>query len=418
MIRQGKFSDSCPGTPSIAGFESRMRGAIGLVVFATCLVFTLSEASSAATKDGADPGRALVGDEKLKALEMLVARMKGNYERIQTLEGTYRFDDRFRFSGSASGGLVDVNLSDRLNRGDIPVGDSAGGGRWEITRGIATFSLDATSSKYHVFYAPNTPVRFIDVATGNESRGRTNGDSIHWIFTPEYALRFDVGNGESQLKEYPPVASVPATGGRIVHKETTAAERRNTRVVDVRSFYTNRSRPFWEWIGLYASTLRGERSDQERTLLEHGLGVYLSEGSNPKYVIKSTYYSNGSQITTVCDGAVAFNVVSYERVNAKGEPTHTRRVQFREVEGIYVPEAVELCDYDEFVTPARMRTKRKFELESIKVNDPIDKRTYEIEVLGVKHGERMLDKIKNQLMVYDDEKGFVPTESFERDESQ
>jgi hypothetical protein len=388
VIPLGNSSDSYTGPPSVAGFASRLRVAIGFVVFVACHAFALSGAS-AATKDGSDLGRALVGDERLKALEMLTAQMKGNYERIQTLEGSYRFDDRFRFSGF-----------------------------WEISKGIATFSLDTTSRKYHVFYAPNTPVRFIDVATGKESRWRTNGDSIHWIFTPEHALKFDVGNGMGRLKEFPPVASVPPTGGRIVYKETPKTERRNTRVLDVRDFYTNGSRPFWEWIGLYASTLRGERSDEERALVEHGLHVYVSEGPTLMYVVRSTYYSDGNQITTVCDGSAAFNVVSYERVNAEGEPTHTRKIRFREVEGIYLPEFVGLYDYDENAAPARMRMKREFELESLKVNHPIAARTFEVEALGVAYGERMLDKITNQLMVNDGDQGFVPAEKFVMDSSR
>lgn len=366
--------------------------------------------------------REVAAAERLQVLEMLAVQIRGNYERIVTWSGSYRFNDRFRFNGEIPrvGGMrdevVEMNREGGklapLNSGEIPVGAEAGGGHWEIMRGVARFAWDKESDSYHVFYQPTEQVGFIDVPTGKGARWPILGHPRHWTFTPEHALEFDTEYVTGPLPDYPNVATVPPNGnGRIVYRQTVREGRTTTRIVNARDFLSNGSYLFFRNLELYTSALRGKRTDKEKQLVQDGVEIFLDKGPPPAYTVVAKYYRDGAQDATTYDSGVGFNAVHWVDRSGTGQILDERRIRYRSISGIFVPEFVSLTRCKEISGSVRPTAIRTFELLNCELNKDIPTSEFGVEPFKLAYGERMLDKINKQLMVYDGA-GFVPAEEF------
>ncbi|MEK6259698.1 MAG: hypothetical protein AABP62_13860 [Planctomycetota bacterium] len=359
--------------------------------------------------------RELSGDEKRQALKMLVGQLRGNDELIQTWKGSYNFTDRFRFEGSIPGNKRE-NTSESLPPGEIPTGESAGSGYWEITQGIAEFSLDKTIGSYHVFYQPQKPLGFIDIATGNRYQWETFGDSIHWIFTPEHSLEFDTKHTSGQFSDFVKVASVPPTGGRVVHRRTVEETASLSRVFDPRKFFHADGSPYWEYCEFIAGAMEGKQGEDGVTFAREQIKILVQEFPHPMYKMVTDHRS-GRQTEIIFDGRVGFNVIRWQRTN-QSKSEGERRITYREVSGSFIPESFDITIYTQSAGGLIPSTMRSAILQDVELNRPISAAEFGTDQFNLSYGERMLDKINNRLMVYDKNSGFITAEEFVFDPSR
>lgn len=366
----------------------------------------------------ADVGRELSGVEVIEALEMIAGQIRGNLDRIETWSGVWEFADCFRFyatipsdgSGGSTAGSGDGDLA--LEFG-LEMGPEAGGGYWEITRGTASFSLDMAADRYHVFYEPNTPLTFVDVASGQVQRWKSNGDAIHWVRTPESSLEFDIRGTYGQIRQFPAVGGDSTNSSRVVFRRPSDGLQRFTRYLDAR-------RPFSDSIG-------GHRHDESLEITVRGLQTRTlhpsaDEQGGPR-ATRQLFVSDADRITytlierfpdvlvatAVYDAGAGFNAVSFGTRDESGIILSENVTTFAERDGIFIPERFSEVLHSR---DGRMTVRRNWRLQSMVLNTPVRDSEFHVGQFGLKHGERMVDEIENRLLVYDELAGFVEADKF------
>lgn len=342
--------------------------------------------------------------------------MRANYEKMRTWIGEYEFVDCCRFPGEVpereSIQLV-ADLQGRFpaDRYGIATGESAGGGHWLILRGVVHFAVDNAAGKCHVFYDVKPPVQLLDVATSALYEQAESRESAHWMISDDDVLECEPDISRGELPGYPSVGFLSQVNGRVVYRRSLREGKGNGRLVDVRDFFGDQRRKFWETCDLYASTLRGERSEKEREFVENRVSVFHQSQPNEQFTIVSEYPMN-RKTTTVFDGRYALNAVS--RLSSDDQRFYRRIViSYRLINGVFVPDNHDSMLSNRHVAgPSLPGHIRKFRLLDSQVNVDLPESELSVAAFGLAYGDRMADKITSQLQVYDDRVGFVDFEKF------
>jgi hypothetical protein len=365
----------------------------------------------ATSEQQAATGEVLSADDWLAAAEAIALQARSNYDRIRTLQGTCRFTDRMWFETKPPR-VDDRGELNGPDRGAIPV--EKGEGYWEITTGTASFQFDRGKERYHVFYDPNAPVRTVDCETGEVSRWTSNGDSVHWIVTPDSSVEFDIRHKHGQLPGFAKVASVDyANGGRIAYQRDADALTRLTRFLDVRDFFASGGSKSWECCEHASRRLKGEDGAESRERLL-ATGQMRRRGAPALEYTLMLQYENDIQSETVFDGASGFNAVSYVQRD-KGQPLEERSISFREFSGIFIPVKFELKMYQASAGKTALIGHRSCSIDNARVNEDVDDANFGIEQFKFAYGERLFDERKNALLVYDRNGEFTPADEFQFD---
>jgi hypothetical protein len=393
-----------------------------------CVVLILPRPVSVCRGDESDSvpasepaGTVLSADEWLAAMDMIALQMRANYELIRTCHGTCRFTDRMWFPGTAprqpSGGRVIPPSAEKdgtiqVDRGAIP--QEKGEWYWEISSGVATFSLDSARESYHVFYNPTVPMTFIDCKAGEVFQWNSNGDSLHWVVTPESTLEFDIRHREGQLPGFPNVASVdPTHGGRIAYKRDPEYLSHNTRFLDVRDFFRSIGAMNWEHCDRCARTLRGEFGSEYQDRMLANSRLYKRSSVETEYTLLLRY-KNDIESETVFSGAAGFNPVSFVQ-RRKGQILSEQHVSYRNVSGVFFPVSFELTRYNPRSGSFGLIFHRSCTVDAVELGGKIDDAEFGVEQFQLEYGERLLDERTGALSVVDRDGQLTPADRFQFD---
>jgi hypothetical protein len=372
-----------------------------------------------------DYGRLLTGDEKIDALQMISLSLRANIDQLSTWSGTYEFVDQFYFHGevpkqygsrpeSATLSSLDrLKLLKKTPHLDV----NPGMGFWVIQTGILEFSVDNKRHRYRGFYDGRDLNAAIDAKSGNETSAPDPAYLIHWIFTPEHAIEFNTADRRGQIDGFPPVATVPQHGGRVLYRRPfNTGKRSSFRNIDVRDFFNPVGRPSWENCDALVKWLRGEGPERSQKFARENEALYTNDAS-PPVITEVTHFDNtGRQLIVVYDGAVGFHVTK-TTIGIKGGTEHQITLSYERHDGIFIPAKYDYQQIARNEGAVSATDFRSFDLVKCDVNEPIPDSEFEIARLPLEYGDRMLDEIQSTLSVFDG-RNFVPAADFQPDPSR
>jgi hypothetical protein len=345
----------------------------------------LAPAGPAKKGAGAEAGRQIPTGEIAKTLDMLGQRIEANYKAIDSWSGTFDVKERNRE-----------------------------GGHVVITHAAVDFFAEPGRGRLRINYRAVEPVKMIGLAANCQPA--CQWPESRWVRTPEQWLRFPVSGGfpDSAIERFPR-ADGPRTGQapRVLFREPPKAvnEHRYQDCIDPLIFFGECDRPYWQFCSTTAAALRGQRG--ARLEEEHKKRLTLRErrrGAVTEYIL-STQVGGGSAWEKVFSSSAGFNIVSDNILLEQGQPRQTWRYTFRTEKGVFIPSEVEYNMYqDDPITKdsSRVPTQhRVFTLKTTRVNEAIDPGVFEVQSLGLRRGDRMIDEIENRFLVFDG-KTFVP----------
>lgn len=108
---------------------------------------------------------------------------------------------------------------------------------------------------------------------------------------------------------------------------------------------------------------------------------------------------------------VGYNVTNYACLHSRDGLRHDMAVEYALIGDTWVPSSVSARWAAE--DGEHLRFQRTLVMEDIRINEPIDPRTFSFASLGLEDGERVLDRIDSQLYVYLDGELLTPAEHLE-----
>lgn len=338
-------------------------------------------------------------------LQDIAFQCKANYEQIQTLSAEYSFEDCFLFEGAMTFPKNEKSSESGYKiRSNIKM---VSGRYWEITTGSAACLFDARRELYQCNYVPSK-VYFANLE--NKPFAGQQGDLVHWILSPEYFIEFFAEHNHGPLKDSPPLAHIPTNGGRVLTRHPSESAQEITRVVDWRMFFSNGTDLFFDVLSNRCNVLDGKKTPEIKEYLEKNLRAY--RGTDGSLAI-SLHFKQGESEAILVDPSVGYNVTQYRLFNSQGDISLSRDVSFVSVEDCFIPKNV-LLEGGPVILPSGTIPSivRNFELVNADVNSRLPKGTFDEMQLGLVYGERLEDKIRNELFVVDKSQVLTPASEF------
>jgi len=358
----------------------------------------LREAASTATADSgnagvaqdgakAEEGREIPGDEIAKTLDMLGERIEANYKAIHTWSGTFDLVERYRFT----------NLNSP---------------RYEsLSHAVGAFFAEPGRDRIRIDYRDVEPLRIIG---GNAKPAEPAPQQSHWIRTPEHLLHVSLTKLQHNVEGFPRIEGV-SQPFRVLYREPPNAYHNCLQLLHSNPlfFFGDGGRPSWDLCCMYAGVLRGEKGPEQRKQAEKIMRLRKRrQGADTEYVVAFLGYGRMSH-EDVFSSAAGFNLVS-ETILTQGQPYQTRQYTFRKQSGVFIPTKFEFKMFEDRNTKDSTPTPTQHHVCTLmmsQVNEPIDPAVFEIPSLGLRSGDRMVDRIENRMEVFDG-KQFVPADKF------
>ena len=231
-------------------------------------------------------------------------------------------------------------------------------------------------------------------------------------------FRFPVTEVRHNIEGFPRIEGlIPGQAFRVLYREPPKAAYRYTSLINPLSFFGT-GRPYWETCSSLAGMLRGEHGADNMEYGKANLALLKRpNGADTEYILSQRMKPAGSgQVyQLVFSSAAKFNVGSQEFV-VQGQPEQTQHLKFRKEGGVFIPYEVEFNRYDDRSSKDKKHVPAQHRvciLKKTQVNEPIDPAMFEIQSLGLRYGDRMVDRIENEMQVFNG-KNFVPVNQFKQ----
>lgn len=329
-------------------------------------------------------GNTLNHEETQDILTIISAQTRENQEKVQTWVGMASMKEKVVYRGKALETLSKLSDIFRNINSNLSAEDAIE----RTANGLISFAVDISQDKVYsnlqVFDAEMT-----NAATGQKYNNSFAKFAQASIITPEAYMHFQPNMlyGRSQ---------VPLTDGARKHAAFIdpvgkIPGRLFSDVVDPRYFGYVSGEPVWKMTERMADWLAKGENDIE------GQNISISMAEMPDGLYKLTYSGSnkGGETATgeyVFDKKVGLNIVS--NTFKWGEKQWIRLQntwEYKEVDGIYIPNKVMHLQYDKH---GNLKFSRVFSIKDSKINVPVGNHTFTFENLGVEDGDRVIDNIK------------------------
>jgi hypothetical protein len=337
-------------------------------------------------------GRIIPIEEIAQNLDMLGKRIEANFKAMRSWSGAYDVVERSRY----------------VNRNN-PQYES-------ISHAAVEFFAEPSKGRIRINNRAVEPIKII----GNDHiKPVYDLPESRWIRTPECVFRFPVSGEQPSVEEFPKIKGLdPSQPFKVVYREPpkTTSLYTSQGYIDPMFFFGDML-PHWQSLYMIAGALRGEPCPGDAEYLKKNITLHVhSTGAVTEYILSRQFKPEGSGITSkqVFSSEAGFNIVS-ESLFIQGQPEQTKQYTFRKEKDIFIPFEVEIKLFEDRNNKdsKHLPTQhRVFTLTKTQVNEPLDPTVFEVQSLGLKPGDRMGDRIENQMLVYDGKK-FVPADTFQ-----
>lgn len=316
-------------------------------------------------------------------LNLISEQARSNYERIRTWEGDIDVERRVMYEGAEAQEIFKT-LTDAS--GEIP--------KRVLESAQMTIQFRADLGK-GLFYSINhfgKPVQYVDFDTGKNLAIRATFGYDVSIVTPEYYLYLDssipdngAGAVRAAIKEKPPAECLPCEIQSIF---------------DPRTLFGT-PEPIWKTVPQVLETIR---KSGQYVVDGHSLRVENHiEGSLSEYRLRIPVKSGPAElifITRTFSSAKGYNPVLVESTEVEGKVIQKGTLDYELIERVFLPAKT---GFQRFVAKdGQAYYEKHATLKNQRINKPIAADTFTFRNLGLKNGDKLIDKIEGKDYVYRD----------------
>jgi hypothetical protein len=329
-------------------------------------------------------------------LDRISTQTRGNSERISTWQGEVEFTSNETVKGDAA---EEVFRNKTTAQGETPQSIL------QHTPGTIKFIIDIKNeSNYEYLFRPE-PICYIDADSGS-LLDTLPGFSLPlqhtYIVTPQEYL-------ECVVDKYTNTTPAVAISRQAIKKEVSVQKNTFLRegVFDPRHFIYMGGQ-LWEYLA--RSKKRFEKNDEEPNLpspiekngeelidlpsprleesrdgndiVYHLLMPFTT--SKTQYIFMSTYFASEA----------GFNMVKSETLGPELQKYTSTEIKYTTLDGIHIPYRIDYYAYDS--GNGSMVYERTLVFKDQKLNQPIPPETFTYKNLGLKDGDKFVDKIENK----------------------
>ncbi len=318
-------------------------------------------------------------EQRIEVLTFLAAENEANYRKLRTWQGHIRLEDAVDVEEPPEGGPNGAATAPKERSAPAVMPASV-----DFVANLASDSLYTT---------------YIRESAG-ESAPETHLFARRSVVTPVHFLHLDPNGIVGELEDQANLPGFPRVGRVAYREEPKHGERlmAYSSVVDPRRFFWSSSLPTFEALRGYATRLQ-ETEDFPVT-------IEKLEGSDPAVyfvAVGSGMHRDGRHprparvVTQRIEASAGCNVTSRVRASADGDILEEADVEYALVDGIFLPTTYHLR---RFHRDGGVQLERKFVFVDQVVNKLVEPSTFTLAHLGLKDGERVVDKIDGGLRIY------------------
>jgi hypothetical protein len=342
-----------------------------------------AENANAFGSDGLPPSGAweeITLPEKLEVLEMLVAHMSGNYQKIHTWSGSYSEHSERVISARMTGGSTAVPAIESDLRAEFDC--------------VCLFSIDLSADaclltvkegKESYFEAETNTPATVSLKRPLEER---------CVLTSEHFLKL---RPAGRYRGFVALEGFDLPSKRAVFREPASNARLSlfSNFLDPRLIFcvTRNIKAWEEFENGYIPCLRGDLGDERRNLFDKKLLLSKAVQDGDVWYRATQRQPNGTPIKEqVYASHAGFNRTSL-RVWKGGSISHRYTYRYQVIDGVYVPSHVDL-EYD------GLTNRREWKLRDCVLNKPIAPSQFTYEALGIEDGDLIMDNIEQVAYEY------------------
>jgi hypothetical protein len=313
-------------------------------------------------------------------LAMLAAATRANYDKIKTLRGKVTFEDMIIYRGAYAADLVKRHAGITIKEPNELA---------QRAEGAVEFKVDLKKNLlFKSMYWPK-PTEFIDF-DDNATYPSLSGAMEE---TKTVADKYEIVSYPYTQKKDGTILT------RVAHKRLRQQPGIITDDSDPRKGF-NIGRPVWELLSQFSDGLRS----YNQGTINSFYGVVLEKAQTAKGVTYRMQMAKpgASQFFErfILDGEKGFNPTYIEVKNDNGVTISEITTDFSKIDGIFLPSKRHVIQYDG--TDGRLRRDATSTFSDMKVNIALPENTFSLNNLGLKNGDKFIDKIAGKEYKYTD----------------
>jgi hypothetical protein len=317
-------------------------------------------------------------------LTMISSRIKSNYNKIMTWQGETNFTIFTIYEGSAAERIFNTRTDSTGKTPNTII---------QHIEGRHKFAVDLEKDFLYTKLSRENPPRYMDFEAGRDLGTKVVGLQGISIVTPEYYI-----NCRPHTMRDGAITSRKAV--KKVRQKGLTCSNLTPPVSDPREHFVV-GEPIWETFPrvLEYINLHGELNVDGYTLKVEE----CPDGNLTKYRIQIPGKISPEDyifVTRVFSSKKGFNIVSYEETNPEGELLHKKTWDYDLVNGVYVPSRTTEQIFER--KNGELSYEAKYTFKNQKVDKPIPEETFTYKNLGLKNGDKFVDKITNKEYTYQD----------------
>jgi hypothetical protein len=311
-------------------------------------------------------------------LRSISKQTKENFEKIHTWQGELDCSRYYVFKGALA-----KETFETLTDANGPCPDEVA----EITENRIVFKCDLDKGLWYVKRSREAPSRYIDPATNKDLGTRSLPSSSSEIITKEYQYNAqpDAYRNDEVVRRR---AVKTKIDGSLYQGRQPNCLPRYIFDIDsqVREGYTEYAKILEEKGKYVISGL--EMKAEQRTLsgdLQYRIyEPFETKGLNIKGWIINTFSEKAG-----------YNIIDWEMMTADGKLMWRKSTEYQKVNGVYVPIRNTKDRYD-FNSDFSLREHEEGVFKNIFINDAISEEIFTYKNLGLKNGDKFIDKIEGK----------------------
>jgi hypothetical protein len=317
-------------------------------------------------------------------LTMISNQMRSNYDCIKTWQGEVRIISDFIYEGAAAERIFKTHTD---GEGKCPKAIK------EHREYVIEFSVDARKEFLYANYYSIKPLQYTDIETGRDLIAKGIAGCRIAIVTPEYEFH---STGDTMRE------GVVTSRRAVKHMRQKGSTCDNTTppVFDPRELFIP-GKPIWE---TFPQLLQYINEHGQVNVNRYTLEVEKrTNGSTIEYRVQIPGKVSPTDyllMEMIFSGEKGFNIVSFETTDSDGRLFQKRTWDYSLVNGVYLPNKTIEQNFEH--KNGNLVYEKKYIFRNSQINHSIPEKTFTYKNLGLKNGDKFVDKIENKEYTYQD----------------
>lgn len=318
-------------------------------------------------------------------LTMISSRIKSNYDKIKTWQGETNFTIDTIYEGAAA--------ERKFNTRTDGIGKTPNTVIQHI-EGRRQFAVDLEKDFLYANVIRENPPYYMDLETGRDLGTKSAPSQKVSILTPEYYINW----GPHEMRDG---AITSRKAVKQVRQKGLTCTNLSPPVSDPRECFVVVGQPIWEtfaWVLQYIKE-RGEFSVDGYAMKAEE----CTDGNLTKYRIQIPGKVSPEHylfITMVFSSEKGFNIISLETTRSDGQLFQKKTWDYGLVDGVYLP--IKTTEQNFRPDTGQLSYDKISTFKNLKINQPIPAETFTYKNLGLKNGDKFIDKILDKEYTYQD----------------